>query len=102
MSHATHTLLESIERQIDLTSSERHELLEADRRRYVLAVLSDRREPLDLTDLAVAVAQREPGVAEDDPDDVQALATTLHHIHLPKLAEAGIVDYEPDTNRILP
>ena len=32
---------------------------------------------------------------ELNPVDVR---TRLHHVHLPKLAEAGVVDYDPETN----
>jgi hypothetical protein len=33
----------------------------------------------------------------DDPD---SMAIRLRHVHLPKLAEAGYVEWDPDTDRI--
>lgn len=102
MSHATHDPLESQASTVDLTETERHRLLEVDRRRHTLAVLADRSEPIDLEGLAAAVAATEDGVDDDDPDDVATVATTLHHIHLPKIADAGVASYDPAAKTIVP
>lgn len=102
MSHASHQLLETRASTDDLTESERHRLLEVDRRRYALAALSEHEGPVDLDDLAADVAAREEGVDEDDPSVLDTMATALHHIHLPKLSDAGVVDYDPRANRVFP
>lgn len=60
--------------------------LSAARRRRVLAVLDDRDAPLELGALAGAVAERESDTEASD------VATALHHVHLPKLEAAGLVE----------
>lgn len=62
-------------------------LLRDRRRRAALHVLAARTAPVALADLAAAVAAREAA-------DADAVAEALHHVHLPKLADAGVVDYD--------
>lgn len=64
------------------------DLLRASRRRYVLYYLLSNRDSTTVDALATHVARRE---GLDDPDRV---ATSLHHSHLPKLADAGLVSVE--------
>lgn len=65
--------------------------LSDDRRRAALATLAEREEPTDVPVLAFEVAERVERTAHPDVD---ALARDLHHVHLPKLADAGLVDVE--------
>lgn len=97
MSQTTRDLLNGHAPTAELTETERHRLLEVARRRRVLEILAGREDPIALDALAAAVAER--GV---DGSDVDEIATTLHHIHLPKLVDAGIVEYDPSANRITP
>ncbi|WP_232701265.1 DUF7344 domain-containing protein [Halobacterium wangiae] len=84
----------------ELTESARHRLLAAPERRIVLELLAERTAPVDLGELATSVAQQ----ARDDPAPAPELAdrtkTRLHHAHLPKLDEAGVIDYDPEANRV--
>lgn len=102
MSQVTHDVLQANARTDDLTESERYHILEADRRRQALAVLSDRTQPISLEDLATAVAEREGDADDPDQSAISSVATTLHHIHLPKMAEVGVVEYDPEANEISP
>lgn len=72
------------------------ELLADSRRRIAVSVLAERESPVALVDLARDVAAREN---ETDPRDVPAdrvesVAVSLHHRHLPKLADHGVVTYD--------
>lgn len=100
MSHSSSGPTTEQPRNSGLARSEVHRLLSSDRRRILLDVLDERPTPLDLQALALAVAEREPDVDSDRPDDVERVAITLHHNHLPKLAAAGIVDYRPASDRV--
>ena len=63
------------------------------RRRFVVEVLAERGEPVDSTALAAALRRYERET-EGQPDRSPAAVTTeLEHTHLPKLSDAGIVDY---------
>ncbi|MFC4551174.1 MULTISPECIES: DUF7344 domain-containing protein [Halorussus] len=72
------------------------EALADSRRRHVLSILLDRPTPLDVETLARAVAAREAvATAADPPDDVvRRVQVSLHHVHLPKLADTGVVEYD--------
>jgi hypothetical protein len=83
---------------VELTTSERHHLLANDRRRVVIDALRDQPVPIDLTSLARAVARRETDGARIDEQHVERVAVALHHVQLPKLAEFGVVEYDPATN----
>lgn len=72
-----------------------NDLLVHARRRQTLRVLVDRDTPLELTALADAVAERSDEVV--DPTEV---AVSLHHVHLPKLAAHGVVEYDTESNRV--
>lgn len=88
----------------DLTNSEWHELLASERRRELLDVLADRTTPVELEKVAVltVVEGDDPDAGAPDDGSVQRVATTLHHTHLPKMAEAGVLDYDPQSRRIDP
>lgn len=84
----------------ELTVSERCRVLSAARRRTTLDVISNQAAPLELTDLAVAVATREFDGDAPDEGTIEQVAISLHHVHLPLLADLGIIDYVPETNRV--
>lgn len=80
-----------------LTESEYHEVLAAERRRITLNILADLTETVELNDLATVVAER-----KNNGVDSERIALTLHHIHLPKMADAGVINYDPDATRVEP
>lgn len=83
-----------------LTDDERHSLLSVELRRITLDVLAEVDGPVDLHDLAVDIAAREAGVAAVDDATVSRVALILHHAHLPKMAEMGVVEYDAESTRI--
>lgn len=87
---------------VDLSTSERHRLLAAERRRLVLQILTGEPLPFGLEGLAAEVAAREAAGDTVDAETVERVAITLHHTHLPVLADAGILTYDPESHRIEP
>ena len=87
-------------RTAELTTNERHRLLSNDRRRATLAVLGDRTAPVELADLAAAVADRMTDAGVADEELVDRMKASLHHVHLPKMNSLGVVEYEPGTCRV--
>lgn len=86
----------------ELSVSERHDLLSSDRRRLVLDALAERTEPIGLTELASAVAEWEAGPAEVDEEREERVRIDLHHVHLPKLSDHGVIGYDPDAHVVEP
>ncbi|WP_227353781.1 DUF7344 domain-containing protein [Haladaptatus salinisoli] len=83
----------SDERSDVLSLDEIFDVLVSPRRRKALYVLRERSEPVDVDDLAGAVAT-EMGV---DADRQGRIAVSLDHTHLPKLEQARLVDYDRET-----
>lgn len=76
-------------------------LLQNARRRFVLHSLRHRAERADVSELASALAAWESGGDESVTEEgVGTVELSLHHAHLPRLAEAGTVSYDPETNRV--
>lgn len=80
------------------------DVLVESRRRTVLAVLTDRRSPMAVETLARAVAEREHDDISMAPSEsaVEDVHVTLHHVHLPKLDESRLVDYDRNERTVAP
>lgn len=65
------------------------------RRRYVLHCLRESRTPMALADLAdeVATREQEAPISEVPAEEVKRVYVSLYHAHVPKLADASIVEY---------
>lgn len=68
-------------------------LLVAEHRRNVLYALRRHAEPVSLGDLA-------DEVAPDETTETDVVAAALHHVHLPKLAEADVVTYDAEAGTV--
>ncbi|WP_254280386.1 DUF7344 domain-containing protein [Haloarcula marina] len=76
-------------------------LLASARRRTVVAVLAEAADTTHTLDsLAARVAERE---AVDGGEDVPTHRVTadLHHVHLPKLDAAGVLEYDSDQRTVV-
>jgi len=82
-----------------LSTSDRHRVLAAKHRRRALDVLAEQTTPVDLETLAAAVAAHE-GEAGADEETVEQVTISLHHTHLPLMADVGVVDYDPDATLV--
>lgn len=85
----------------DISESDRYRLLSDERRRVTLDVLANRSTPIDLWDVAFDVASREQDVADPDERTVERVAVSLHHHHLPKMTDFGVIEYDTTSNRIV-
>lgn len=72
------------------------------RRRHLVAVLSARDGPVDEGALATRIAARERGSrpAAVTDDDQRSVLVTLHHRHLPKLDDTGLVDRDAGEKQV--
>jgi hypothetical protein len=84
-----------------LSTSEQHKLLAASRRRAALAVLTDRTAPVALEDLTKAIVEREAAESSADEETRKEVTLTLHHTHLPKMTDLGVIEYDPAATEIV-
>ncbi|MDG5776619.1 hypothetical protein VB773_22380 [Haloarculaceae archaeon H-GB2-1] len=82
-----------------LTESERYDVLQSSRRRIALSVLEHESAPIHIDRLASTIAAQETA-SSDDEADPKRIAISLHHNHLPKLDDHGIVEYDTDSKEV--
>ncbi|WP_266077776.1 DUF7504 family protein [Haladaptatus caseinilyticus] len=75
------------------------EALRSRRRRDALRYLLQRTEPVDIEDLATAVASDEHGVTPIE-NRHRRYNTTLYQLHLPKLDKAGVITHDASNHRV--
>ncbi|WP_459195031.1 DUF7344 domain-containing protein [Halosimplex sp. J119] len=86
----------------ELSKGEIFDVLQNQRRRYVLEYLKRFDEPVELSDLArqVAAWEYQTPVEEVTNDQKKRVYTTLQQTHLGKMEDAGIVEYDTDQNLV--
>lgn len=79
-----------------------YDALADERRRYVLQLLDEAEAPLTLDDVATEVVrwERETEDGSVDAAAVTRVHTSLYHVHVPKLVDAGIVRYTGTEDRV--
>ena len=79
-------------------------LLSHRRRRVVLELLLTHDRGLTLRDLRNEIVEKEYGaeIIEANNDQVKQTLVSLYHIHIPVLAEAGLVIYDQDRMLVEP
>lgn len=72
------------------------EILTNARRRYALAYLRTRSAPASIGELAEVIAAHERDTTVDliSSKERKSVYTSLYQTHLPKMADAGVVDYD--------
>ncbi|WP_312908275.1 DUF7344 domain-containing protein [Natronosalvus caseinilyticus] len=80
------------------------ELLSHQRRRAVLDFLLTHDRPLTLNDLRNEVVEEEQNtdITEIPSQQVKQTHISLHHVHIPKLEDKGVVNYDPNRNIVEP
>lgn len=72
--------------------NETFELLTHPYRRFTLYYLTNKTGPVSVATLASAIAACNSETS-DWPTDSDVIRTSLHHVHLPTLADAGIISF---------
>ncbi|WP_199722333.1 helix-turn-helix transcriptional regulator [Haloarcula sp. Atlit-120R] len=78
------------------TLNELFEILSHEYRRRILLAVAQQ-NPQDEDDITSEAVAEEHG---DDGDALEHVKTGLHHVHLPKLADAGFIDWDRDSGTI--
>lgn len=87
-------------RSQDVTEADYHRLLSDERRRVAFNILETRKTPIELMELATAIATQEVDADVPETEYVERVATALHHNHLPKMDQLGVIDYDTGSKRI--
>lgn len=89
--------------QQTISADSLYDLLSHQYRRFVLAALVRRDEPTTVATLAEEIAEERGGKADTTEVDTQsAIRIQLYHVHLPKLAEADLIEFDPSTKMVAP
>lgn len=77
-------------------------ILSDQRRRRIIDCLREYRNPMALSDLAdeVAVREYDTRITEIPAEKVKQIYTSLYHVHVPKMEDAGLVEYDQDTDLV--
>ena len=78
------------------------DLLSSSRRRFVLQYLNDHDGPVPFSELANELAAWENDTDVEDITERQRkrVYVSLYQTHIPKLEEAGVVDYDADSGEV--
>lgn len=71
-----------------------------ERRRILITILRDERNQMSRTALAEELLRRETGGRDPEPDAVGNVVVSLHHAHLPTLADAKLAEYDPESGSV--
>ncbi|WP_336035109.1 DUF7344 domain-containing protein [Halobacterium yunchengense] len=85
-----------------LTQDTVYDLLSNARRRFVLSYLRRRDEPVELSELSQQVAAWENDTDVEDLTDqqVKRVYVSLYQTHVPKLSDAGLLEYDKDAGEV--
>lgn len=68
-------------------------------RRIVLATLANQQQPLSIDDLTNAIIKHDYDLPRREIDEIaKRIHLGLYHHHLPKLDQAGVIQYHPERN----
>ncbi|MFC5366347.1 DUF7344 domain-containing protein [Salinirubrum litoreum] len=83
-----------------LDESEVYDILRNDRRRFVIEHLKQSSGRATVGSLADQLASEESGESPPPKNVRQSVYVSLHQTHLPRLDEAGVVAYDPDSKEV--
>ena len=83
-----------------LSETDIHNLLRNDRRRHTIKCLQEHGREVMLRDLAEDIAELETEESPPPRNIRDSVYISLHQNHLPKLDDAGVVDYDQDRKTI--
>ncbi|AEH37150.1 DUF7344 domain-containing protein [Halopiger xanaduensis] len=80
------------------------ELISHQRRHAILDLLLTYDQSLTITDLRNEIVEKEEDteITEISSEQVKQVHISLHHVHIPKLEEKGIVNYDSDRSIVEP
>ncbi|WP_290818033.1 ArsR family transcriptional regulator [Halovivax sp.] len=90
------------DRDGELAESEIFHILGNDRRRAIVSLLADRRERVEVSEIATAIAERESETAQVPNNLYKSVYVSLQQTHLPQLEEDDVIVYDAEEKTIRP
>ena len=86
----------------ELDETTRHRLLADEQRRFVIETLQTAHSDVETTlyELAKHIERAAQRIDGSEDADCRSLRCRLHHVHLPMLADAGLLEYDPTTKEV--
>lgn len=80
------------------------DLCQNQHRRIILGTLAEEQRSLTLNDLMQAVLKynHQTPITEVSNDVLTEIRLSLYHVHLPKLASEGLINYDPERQLVEP
>jgi len=80
------------------------DLCQNQHRRIVLGTLAEEQRSLTLNDLTKAILKynHQTPITEASENVLTEIRLSLHHVHLPKLASKGLINYDPEKELVEP
>lgn len=96
--------MESYLEHLPAEEPDRFRLLAHARRRELIRLLDEIDSPVSLDDLVreLVVQEREVPASEIDREQFRQCKITLYHRHLPRLADADVVEFDADRRIVAP
>ena len=87
---------------LDVDTDALFDVLSDSRRRFVLACLQEYATPMALGDVAdeLAVWEHDAPITDVPADAVRSIYASLYHRHVPKMVDAGIVEYSQERDAL--
>lgn len=87
---------------LDVETDVLFDVLSDSRRRFVIACLRKYATPMALGDIAdeLAIWEHDAEITEIPAAEVTSIYASLYHMHIPKLADAGIVEYSQERDAV--
>lgn len=81
----------------DITVDALFDVLSIERRRIVLEYLLRQDGPVAVEELVDHIVAKSQSLDDTQSDDLRSqVSLSLHHVHLPKMADAGMAEYDRD------
>lgn len=102
MAHPKIEIAGTIGNGADQLTREEHMILASERRYLLIDIMRTASGPFDLEELANALASREDGVDPNDRRTLEIICADLHHVHLPKMDDVGVIEYDIASHQVYP
>lgn len=88
--------------EFDVGTDVLFDVLSDSRRRFVIACLREYATPMALGDLAdeLAIWEYDAEITEIPAAEVTSIYASLYHTHIPKMADAGVVEYSQERDAV--